>query len=41
MSIPTNMRFIDHGKGGGPDILAPSECAVPSPQPGEVLVRVA
>ncbi len=41
MSIPSTMHFVDHGKGGGPDILVPSECAVPSPQHGEVLVRVA
>jgi len=41
MSTPTVMNFIDHGKGGLPEVLAPSQCAVPHPAPGEVLVRVA
>ena len=41
MSIPSTMHFIDHGKGGGPEILVPSQCEVPRPQSGEVLVRVA
>mgnify|MGYP002628404177 CR=1 FL=1 len=41
MSIPSNMKFIDHGQGGTPDVLVPSECAVPKPGKGEVLVRVA
>jgi putative PIG3 family NAD(P)H quinone oxidoreductase len=41
MSVPTAMNFIDHGKGGLPDVLVPSHCAVPHPAPGEVLVRVA
>jgi len=41
MSVPTAMNFIDHGKGGLPDVLVPSQCAVPGPAPGEVLVRVA
>jgi putative PIG3 family NAD(P)H quinone oxidoreductase len=41
MPVPSAMNFIDHGKGGLPDVLAPSQCAVPRPASGEVLVRVA
>ena len=41
MSIPSSMHFIDHGKGGDPDVLISSQCSVPTPQHGEVLVRVA
>lgn len=41
MSAPTTMRFIDHGQGGGPEVLVPRTCPVPTPGEGEVLVRVA
>jgi len=41
MSVPTTMRFIDHGQGGGPEVLVPRTCPVPTPGEGEVLVRVA
>ena len=41
MTLPNTMKFIDHGTGGGPEVLTPSQCQVPSPQAGEVLVKVA
>lgn len=41
MSIPTTMRFIDHGQGGGPEVLVSRICPVPTPGEGEILVRVA
>ena len=41
MTIPTLMRFIDHGSGGAPDILKPAQTNVPAPTAGEVLVKVA
>ncbi len=41
MSIPTTMRFIDHGQGGGPEVLVSRTCPVPIPAEGEILVRVA
>jgi putative PIG3 family NAD(P)H quinone oxidoreductase len=40
-AIPTSMQFIDHGAGGAPEILKPASGPVPSPGPGEVLIRVA
>src|SRR5690606_21851423 len=41
MSLPTTMRFVDHGAGGKPDVLKIAEGPVPTPGPGEILVRVA
>ena len=41
MSLPHTMHFIDHGTGGGPEVLIPSTCATPTPKAGEVLVKVA
>jgi putative PIG3 family NAD(P)H quinone oxidoreductase len=35
------MHFVDHGTGGGPEVLKPSTCAAPTPKAGEVLVKVA
>jgi NADPH2:quinone reductase len=34
------MRVIEHGNGGGPDVLRMGRRPVPEPGPGEVLVRV-
>jgi len=34
------MTFIDHGKGGGPEVLVPVTGPVPEPKPDEVLIRV-
>jgi len=39
MTAPT-MRYIDHGKGGGPEVLALAIRPRPEPGPGEVLIRV-
>ena len=41
MSLPTTMKFMDHGAGGGPEVIAVKECPVPTPAAGEVLVKVA
>ena len=41
MSLPNTMNFVDHGTGGGPEVLTPSTCAIPMPKAGEVLVKVA
>jgi len=41
MTRPSTMKFVTHGAGGGPEVLTPSSCATPSPQKGEVLVKVA
>ncbi len=41
MTLPSTMKFVDHGTGGGPEVLSPSTCPIPIPQKGEVLVRVA
>jgi putative PIG3 family NAD(P)H quinone oxidoreductase len=35
------MNFVDHGTGGGPEVLTPNTCARPTPKAGEVLVKVA
>lgn len=40
-TLPATMRFVDHGKGGAPDVLVLRECPVPQPAAGQVLVRVA
>ena len=41
MTIPTLMRFIDHGSGGAPEVLQAAQTGVPVPAVGEVLVKVA
>lgn len=38
--LPSKMIAIDPDKPGGPEVLVPVERPVPSPGPGEVLVRV-
>jgi putative PIG3 family NAD(P)H quinone oxidoreductase len=40
MTIPTVMRAIDPAQPGGPDVLQIAERPVPTPAPGEVLIRV-
>ena len=40
MSIPATMRAIDPAQPGGPDVLQVVDRPVPSPGPGEVLIRV-
>ncbi|HRO59164.1 MAG TPA: alcohol dehydrogenase catalytic domain-containing protein, partial [Burkholderiaceae bacterium] len=35
------MQFIDHGTGGAAEVLTSANAPVPSPAPGEVLIRVA
>jgi len=34
------MTFIDHGKGGGPEVLVPGKTTLPIPAADEVLIRV-
>ena len=41
MPNPSTMHFVDHGTGGGPEVLTSSTCATPMPKEGEVLVKVA
>ncbi|MCX7931883.1 MAG: NAD(P)H-quinone oxidoreductase [Rhodovarius sp.] len=40
MALPADMLFIDHGKGGGPEVLVPTRGPLPIPRPDEVLIRV-
>lgn len=41
MSLPTDMRFAQHGAGGGPEVIHMDRAPVPAPAAGEVLVKVA
>ncbi|MGW1095154.1 zinc-binding dehydrogenase [Streptomyces sp. NPDC002455] len=41
MDVPGTMRAVRIAEHGGPEVLQPSEVAVPVPRAGEVLVRVA
>ena len=41
MSLPTQMKFADHGAGGGPEVIHMNQGPVPTPAAGEVLVQVA
>jgi len=41
MTIPKTMRYVDHGAGGGPEVLVAKEGPVPELGAGEVLIRVA
>ena len=41
MSLPASMKFIDHGKGGGPDAMRIAEGPLPTLKPGDVLIEVA
>lgn len=41
MAMPTTMTAIDPAEPGGPEVLQPVERPVPTPGPGEVLVKVA
>ncbi len=41
MSLPNQMKVGEHGAGGGPEVINIQTCAVPTPAPGEVLVKVA
>jgi NADPH2:quinone reductase len=38
--LPSNMTYIAHGEGGGPEVMVPATGPVPLPAAGEVLVRV-
>lgn len=40
MSLPARMRLIDHGSGGGPEVLQIVEAEVPEIGAGEVLIAV-
>ena len=39
-TLPQSMTFIDHGAGGGPEVLVPATGPVPQPKADEVLIRV-
>ncbi len=38
--LPQTMSFIDHGKGGGPEVLVPATGPLPVAKADEVLIRV-
>ena len=40
MALPAEMRFIDHGRGGAPEVLVVARGPLPTPRPDEVLIRV-
>jgi putative PIG3 family NAD(P)H quinone oxidoreductase len=40
-ALPADMRHIDHGRGGGPEVLTIARGPLPVPGPDEILVRVA
>ena len=40
MAVPGTMRCVDIARPGGPEVLVPATRAVPTPGPGEVLIRV-
>jgi NADPH2:quinone reductase len=39
VALPTEMTFIAHGAGGGPEVLVPQRAPVPTPREDEVLIR--
>ncbi|MBM3592884.1 MAG: NAD(P)H-quinone oxidoreductase [Alphaproteobacteria bacterium] len=39
-NLPATMQFIDHGEGGGPEVMALAETSLPTPAADEVLIRV-
>jgi NADPH:quinone reductase len=41
MSIPTSMRYVDHGTGGAPSVMVEKTGAVPTFRDDEVLIKVA
>jgi putative PIG3 family NAD(P)H quinone oxidoreductase len=40
MTLPSTMRYIDHGIGGGPEVLVPATRELPELGAGEVLIEV-
>ena len=34
------MKYIEHGKGGGPECMALAEGPIPQPGPGQILIEV-
>ena len=41
MTLPQNMRAVEIAKPGGPEVLRPTERALPAPKPNELLIKVA
>src|SRR5689334_19937602 len=39
-TLPADMTAIEFVRPGGPEVLVPATRAVPSPGPGEVLIRI-
>jgi NADPH2:quinone reductase len=39
VALPQDMVFVDHGAGGGAEVLVPRRGPLPTPQPDEVLIR--
>ncbi|MFC0407544.1 NAD(P)H-quinone oxidoreductase [Roseomonas elaeocarpi] len=40
MTLPQSMSFVEHGQGGGPEVMRLAQGPLPVPGPGEVLIRV-
>src|SRR3546814_18693778 len=40
-ALPTTMTAIEITRFGGPEVLAPATRPLPTPQPGEILIKVA
>ena len=38
--LPQDMTIIEHGAGGGPEVMVPARAPLPVPKPDEVLIRV-
>lgn len=41
MTLPTTMRAVEISEPGGPEVLRPIEAPVPTPGPGDILIKVA
>ena len=41
MTMPTTMRYVEHGQGGGPGVLQPGRAPTPEVGAGDVLIEVA
>jgi NADPH:quinone reductase len=40
MKLPAKMRYVDHGQGGGPEVMRVVEGELPETGPHDVLIRI-
>ncbi|NCV26907.1 MAG: NAD(P)H-quinone oxidoreductase, partial [Betaproteobacteria bacterium] len=40
-TLPTTIRYVEHGSGGPAEVMRIAEAACPTPAAGEILIRVA